>query len=229
MKLTAYLYFLVAAIELYAVYFGQESLQYIAKPLLMPSLIIFYLSGAARPLVRRDALMVAAFVFSCVGDVALMFAHGDEKFFLIGLIGFLVTHLLYIVAFMMVADRSADPVLRHKVWLVVPLATYLGALLAVVFPAVDMPMKVPVAIYSAVIGTMVIFALNRYKRVNDNSFALVFGGALLFMLSDSLIAINKFLCHGTLFMGGMAIMTLYILGQYCIAKGMLWNDKVKLT
>jgi uncharacterized membrane protein YhhN len=226
-KQTAYLYLLIAFLEVYAVSAGNTLLESIAKPLLMPALILFYWSGAARPIVRRDLLVMGAFFFSWIGDVALMFH--EEKFFLIGLIGFLIAHLLYIVSFTMVVDKAADPVLRHKIWLVVPLATYLAALLAVVFPVVDSHMKVPVAIYSSVIGTMAIFALNRYKRVNDNSFALVFGGALLFMFSDSLIAVNKFLCHGTLSMGGVLIMSLYIVGQYLIAKGMLRNDNPDLT
>lgn len=227
MKQTAYLYFLLASIEIYAISVGSEMLESIAKPLLMPALILFYWSGAARPLARRDLFVIGAFIFSWIGDVALMFH--EEKFFLIGLIGFLIAHLLYILAFTMVADTVSDPVLRHKVWLVVPLATYLAALLAIVFPVVDSHMKIPVAIYSLVIGTMAIFALNRYKRVNDSSFALVFGGALLFMFSDSLIAVNKFLCHDTLFMGGILIMSLYMAGQYLIAKGMLRNDNPNLT
>ena len=206
MKLTVYLFFLIGVLEIYAESSGSGTLKYITKPLLMPALILFYLSGVARPVSVRDRLMVAAFAFSWMGDIALMFAGGREQFFLLGLIGFLITHVIYIVSFTMVADRSVSPLLKHKIWVAIPLAAYLAALLAVVFPAVDPPMKVPVAVYSAVIATMAVFALNRYKRVNDSSGALVLGGALLFMFSDSLIAINKFLCHGTLFMGGMLIM-----------------------
>jgi uncharacterized membrane protein YhhN len=216
-------------IEIYAESSGNETLKYIVKPFLMPVLVLLYLSGMTGPVSLRDKLMVAAFTFSWVGDIALMIPGGREQFFLIGLVAFLITHILYIVSFTMVADRSAEPVLKHKIWMVIPLAAYLAALLAVVFPVVDAPMKVPVAVYSTVIGTMAIFALNRYKRVNDSSFALVFGGALLFMFSDSLIAVNKFLCHGTLFMGGILIMALYIAGQYFIAKGMMRNDNVNLT
>jgi hypothetical protein len=44
-------------------------------------------------------------------------------------------------------------------------------------------------------------------------------GALLFMLSDSIIAVNKFLYQGELAFAGVGIMLLYISGQYFIAKG----------
>ena len=51
----------------------------------------------------------------------------------------------------------------------------------------------PVALYGVTIVVMVMTALFRYGRTIPNSFWLVFGGAALFMLSDSILAINKFL------------------------------------
>jgi uncharacterized membrane protein YhhN len=54
-------------------------------------------------------------------------------------------------------------------------------------------MKIPVLIYAAVLTGMVLVALFRFGKTSSSSFALVFGGAILFMISDSLIAINKFL------------------------------------
>jgi hypothetical protein len=41
------------------------------------------------------------------------------------------------------------------------------------------------------------------------------------MFSDSIIALNKFLFDGNLFLSGFWIMILYISGQYLIAKGAL--------
>jgi len=76
-----------------------------------------------------------------------------------------------------------------------------------------------VVVYSTAIATMVLFAINRFHRVNDRSFVLVFIGALMFMFSDSFIAVNKFL-HPIAF-SGVWIMSLYSFGQYLIAKGSL--------
>jgi uncharacterized membrane protein YhhN len=225
LKIAAYLYLLAAVVEVIADLMHYEVVHYIVKPLLMPLLIAFYLLSIRHKVAKLESLMIAAWAFSWIGDIVLMLAGSDKNYFLAGLIAFLITHVLFIFAFTLVNDRSAVPLLKRKIWLIIPLLIYIAALISVVFPAIGMDMKIPVAIYSCVIGLMVISALNRYKRVSDSSFALVFGGALLFMFSDSIIAINKFLFHGTLLMAGVWIMATYIAGQYLIAKGILKNNK----
>lgn len=222
MKIPAYLYILIGALVVSAELTHLEPLRYILKPLLMPALIAFYVLSIGRSLTKIDRLMIAAWIFSWFGDIVLMFT--GINYFLAGLLGFLITHLLYTTAFTMVRDRSVATLLKRKIWLLIPLLVYLAGLMYLIFPAMAADMRPPIVIYSIVIGVMVISALNRYGRVNDSSFALVFGGALIFMLSDSLIAVNKFLCHGSLYMAGVWIMSTYIVGQYLIAKGMLKNE-----
>jgi uncharacterized membrane protein YhhN len=221
MRSAVYLYILAGVAEIAAEFTGSLPLHAIAKPLLMPALIAFYIQFADFKMSRRDRLVVAALVFAWLGDVALMFVSVSKNYFLLGLLAFMITHMLYICAFVLVKHRKKEIILKRKPWLLLPLLAYFIGLLAVVLPAVGPNMKIPVAVYTSVIGAMVIFALCRYGRVSDSSFALVFGGAILFMWSDSLIAISKFLYHGTLCMAGVAIMALYIAGQYLIAKGML--------
>jgi uncharacterized membrane protein YhhN len=168
--------------------------------------------------------MVAAFCFSWIGDVALMFVFKDENLFLVGLVGFLITHILYTIAFINVTDRKAESLLPKKGWVLLPLVIYMVAFLWVLVPAISgnektQPFLIPVLVYSTAIATMVAFSINRFKRVNDKSFALVVSGALLFMFSDSIIAINKFLTSFDT--ASIFIMILYIGGQYLIAKGCL--------
>ena len=222
MKISAYVYIMIGALVVSAELTHDRPLMYILKPLLMPALILFYIQSLGRTLRKIDWLLIAAWAFSWFGDVVLMFS--GINYFLAGLVGFLITHLLYTGAFNMVRDRSVIPLLKRKIWLLIPLVAYLVGLMWVVFPAIGDEMRPPIAIYSIVIGVMVISALNRYGRVNDSSFALVFGGALIFMLSDSLIAVNKFLCHDSLYMAGVWIMSTYMVGQYLIAMGMLKNE-----
>jgi uncharacterized membrane protein YhhN len=224
LKFAGYLYLLIGAIDVFADLTHTGLVQYITKPLLMPVLIAFYISSSVSPLSKADKLMICAWLFSWMGDVALMLPGDNKNYFLIGLVGFLITHILYANAFLIVRDRAVIPVLKTKPWVLIPLVAYLAGLMSLIFPALDTDMRIPVIIYTSVIGLMIVCALNRYKRVSDSSYALVFGGALLFMFSDSLIAVNKFLCHGTLFMAGTGIMTLYITGQYLIARGMLRNE-----
>lgn len=225
MKLKAlYIFLLVAVAEVTAEIIGHEVLRYIFKPLLMITLVGFYYQQVAGQWNRAHKLMVAAFFFSWVGDVSLMLVFKNENLFLAGLVSFLITHLLYTVAFNRVDLRDKEALLPKQIWKVTPLMLYMAVLFYFLIPGISSnektnPLLVPVIVYAVAIANMVAFAVNRYGRVNDDSFKLVFAGALLFMFSDSIIAINKFLHPFPT--ASIFIMALYITGQYLIAQGML--------
>jgi uncharacterized membrane protein YhhN len=226
-NLFAYLYLLIGLIEVYAEFSGNKTMHYIAKPLLMVVLIAYYIKNQKEAALSSfHKMMIAAFAFSWVGDVALMFVGFNENFFLLGLVGFLITHILYTINFSKVTKNNLSGVLTKKWWVLLPLVGYMIGLLYLLVPSIlsnekTQPFLVPVLVYSSAIAVMVVFAINRYQRVNDASFALVFGGALLFMFSDSIIAINKFLYAEQLAYANVFIMILYITAQYLIAKGAL--------
>ncbi len=69
---------------------------------------------------------------------------------------------------------------------------------------------------------MSMMALKRSGRVGDSSFKLVFAGSLLFLLSDSMIAFNKF--HSDIPMAGFLIMLTYIAAQYLIMRGLILEE-----
>lgn len=225
MKLKAlYIFLLVAVAEVTAEIIGHEVLRFIFKPLLMITLVGFYYQQVAGQWNRAHKLMVAAFFFSWVGDVSLMLVFKNENLFLAGLVSFLITHLLYTVAFNRVDLRDKEALLPKQIWKVTPLMLYMAVLFYFLIPGISSnektnPLLVPVIVYAVAIANMVAFAVNRYGRVNDDSFKLVFAGALLFMFSDSIIAINKFLHPFAT--ASIFIMALYITGQYLIAQGML--------
>jgi uncharacterized membrane protein YhhN len=219
MKKFYLVYILIAVLEVGAEATGNDMLRFITKPLLMPALILYFYGVTQNSFNQLHKLLIVAFVFSWFGDVFLMFVRFNELFFLAGLASFLITHVLYVVCFAKVAFKDKAALLPSKFWLLIPLLAYFGILMYSFFPNVPSEMQIPVAIYSATIALMVIFAINRYGRVNDKSFSLVFAGALLFMLSDSLIALNKFLFEGVLSFAGVGIMVLYISGQLLIAEG----------
>lgn len=80
-------------------------------------------------------------------------------------------------------------------------------------------LKVPVFVYTTVLISMNIFALNRFGKVNDKSFQLIMIGAICFALSDSLLALNKFLIP--LPLAGVWILATYAAAQYFITQGVL--------
>jgi len=71
---------------------------------------------------------------------------------------------------------------------------------------------------TALLG-MSAMALNRFKAVNSVSFFLVFTGSVLFVISDSLIAIDKFL--NSIPHDRFWVMSTYISAQLLIMMGIL--------
>lgn len=219
MNILVIAYIIIGALEVFAEATGNSTLRFITKPLLMPILMLFYYQSTKLSFSSFHKKILLALFFSWFGDVFLMFVFKSELFFLAGLGSFLLAHIFYFIAFTAVTDKGTEALLPKKAWILTPLIAYFVLLMASFFSAVPSEMKIPVAVYSATIAAMVAMAVNRYKRVNDKSFSLVMAGALLFMFSDSIIAVNKFLYLGDLPFAGVGIMVLYISGQYFIAKG----------
>jgi uncharacterized membrane protein YhhN len=82
--------------------------------------------------------------------------------------------------------------------------------------------RVPVIVYTIVILGMLGAALNRYGKVNGVSYMLVSLGAFLFVLSDSMLAINLF--YENFDFARILIMGSYVIAQYFIAIGSLRRD-----
>jgi hypothetical protein len=104
----------------------------------------------------------------------------------------------------------------RKIYLLVPVALYGWGILCLLSGGLG-DMKLPVTIYTVVILGMLLAAVSREKKVNRQSFLLVLAGAILFVLSYSMIAINKF--SQPFELARIAIMSSYITAQYLIAIG----------
>ena len=79
-------------------------------------------------------------------------------------------------------------------------------------------MKIPVLIYGAVISIM-LFIAALFIFVKKSGSIFIVAGALLFITSDSLLAINKF--YSPFINASMYIMLTYAFAQYYIVKGVI--------
>jgi uncharacterized membrane protein YhhN len=113
--------------------------------------------------------------------------------------------------------------LKKSPFTATPLLVYFVALIFWILPNVPGEMQPPVVIYSITIALMVLSAMNNFGNVPKKVFLNTFSGSLLFMISDSIIAVNKFVFP--LAFAGVLIMALYISGQYFIAKGFVILSK----
>lgn len=126
-------------------------------------------------------LVAAGLVCSLMGDVLLMLRREQ---FVGGLVAFLVAHLLYIRAFTLDGARVTW-------WIVLPLAAYAAVLLRILLPHAGARLKAPVTAYALVLLAMTWAAAERCAGgLSGGAFAAA--GGVLFVASDSALAINRF-------------------------------------
>lgn len=212
-KFTFVFVILVLAAELISVVFNMSFVEHIAKPLIMVSLMVYYLVRVS----ERNYFFIAALVFCWLGDVLLMFQK-TEIFFIGGLIAFLTGHLLYMISYRQLryADSVEGLLTTQKIRLAFPIVLAGTGLVVVLLPHLG-ALKIPVMIYALVLSVMVIQALFRTGFTSKRSFVLIFSGAVFFMISDSLLAINKFMQPVP--MAALLIMATYMTAQFLIVEG----------
>jgi uncharacterized membrane protein YhhN len=194
---------------------GLTVVNYITKPLVTISLMVFYVSHTQ--LKGKFAKKIFfGLLFGLAGDCFLMLLNQNASFFIFGLLSFLIGHLFYVSAFYL--DFKSNPVIQK---MVSRIALVVFGIFCTSFYLYLRPylgnLKIPVLVYAFVISLMAIMAVNRRGRVNTLSFNLIFCGALAFLVSDSLLAVNKFV--GAFNFSGIAIMATYMLAQYLITMG----------
>jgi len=188
----------------------------IAKALIIPVLFLLYFRLIKGQINGFHRMIMSALVFSWLGDITLQLQEKNDIFFMIGLSCFLLAQVMYLIAFF--STKGENVLFFIKIYLILPVILYGVFLLYILYDGLG-DMKMPVTIYAVVILTMLTSALNREKKVNRQSYILVLIGAILFVLSDSMIAIDKF---GYPFvLSRVAIMTTYITAQYLIVIGCL--------
>lgn len=208
------LFALVSVIHLAAILVAQDILISVTKPLILLVLICYYFTSAT----YRSPAVIAALCFCWLGDVMLMIH--DELFFILGLLAFLAGHVFYIVAYRQFRSTDVKVMLlpTQKIRFSLPFVLAGTGLVVVLYPKLG-TLQLPVLIYATVIIVMVMNALFRYGYTSSASFAMVFIGAILFQLSDSLLAINKF--HSSFTLSGFWVMLSYIAAQFMITEGII--------
>lgn len=206
-------FLLVLAADIIGIQINNEILQYISKPLIIPVLIGYFLSQTGFVASSLKRWIIAALFFSWSGDVLLMFQAKDEIFFLLGLSSFLLAHIFYIIFFHHVRVREG---IKSNPWLLLVVAVYYVALIVWLSPYLG-EMKLPVRIYGIVISFMFMLATHMLFIKNKWAGQWMMTGALLFVMSDSVLASNKF--YQPFELAGVLIMLTYGFAQLFIVEG----------
>lgn len=196
--------------------------EYLFKPLIMISLAGMFFTETTGTSVRTKVLAGWAFLFSLLGDTFLMFAGKNQLFFMAGLGSFLIAQIGYIFLFQhsnkIAGIQSWLYLKQHQGWLFLYFL-YGNLVYFLIFPNLDSILKVAVFIYMVALLGMSAMALNRKGTKPAKSFRFVFIGSLLFVVSDSLIAIDKFLQPVPF--DGLIVMSTYMAAQFLIVKGLI--------
>ena len=181
----------------------RERWVYVFKPLTTILILLLALQAPDDPC-RYKALIVLGLLFSLSGDIFLML---PQDRFIPGLIGFLLAHLSYTAAFAL--PRG----LRFSIWWVLPGITWALVLLWLLRGNLD-SMRIPVFVYALIILTMAGQALERNAATGTSAERWAAIGAVLFVISDSALALNRFRRR---YKGADAV----VLGTYYIAQWLI--------
>ncbi len=129
-------------------------------------------------------LFTIALFFSSLGDFFL--GLNEKKLFIQGLVAFLISHIFYSIAFYSQLKYHSLFIVNHFILNIV-LIIYAIIMTKILIPKLG-NLKIPVIIY---ISTLIIMGIGGINTKFSNPI-LIFG-VILFIISDSLLAIQKFL------------------------------------
>jgi len=200
---------------------GYERFDLFLKPILIPIIgfgVYFY-----RKFPTKNTLL-SSLLFSWIGDVILLFTDLGEIYFILGLLSFLTAHIIYCVLFN--KQRKVRKKQNRSLFIFgsILIALYLIGMVSFLMPFLG-NLEIPVTIYASIISIMLLFAFNGFLVWEKPGNLLIFLGAFFFVVSDSILAINKF--YAPIPKSSFFIMLTYLLAQYLIVIGILKLNKKK--
>ncbi|MGO4891073.1 lysoplasmalogenase [Flavobacterium sp. W21_SRS_FM6] len=206
-RLIPLFYWLLALCYIIAASFYHYPLQAMHKAAPILFLAIMTIKG---PKGRIRLWLTLALIASATGDILLASALHNR--FIFGLIAFAIAHLCYAIGFIPWAQITQRNLLKA-----LPLIGILVIILYVVLPQTAQ-LKLPVIVYMLIISAMALLAI--FAQTHG---LYLLSGAYLFVISDSLIALNKFVI--ALPAEHLLVMSTYYVAQYCLFTGCMKQEK----
>jgi uncharacterized membrane protein YhhN len=219
------LFGLAAGLQLLVEAAGWSRIEFWVKPSLMPLLMAAVWSATRKPFPRPVRLLLLGLFLSWMGDVFLL-PWPEADFFAWGLAAFLLAHLCYISAMFQQPGARKRGLLKKKPGLVFPALLLLSGLLFWLWPGIVAEMRLPVVLYAGIIVAMVLSAIHIHPLVAVPYRHWLVADALLFLLSDALLAAGRFR-ESTFLLpaAGFWVMLTYMAGQAGIAAGLSGSSR----
>lgn len=194
---------------------GRSDIAWYLKPFLLPFLMYWVYSFYSFP---TKKILLLALTFSWIGDCILLFSDKGEMYFIVGLVAFLLSHLVYIGVF----NKQIKTLIytnKFVFWSGIGvILLYLMSIISILIADLG-DLKIPVIGYAITISVMLLYAFKGSLHWSKPSNFYILFGAILFVSSDSILAINKF--HTDIPLASFWIMVTYLSAQFCITLGIL--------
>lgn len=216
-KIVLLVFMVVSLLDITGILFKIPILIQLFKPFILLSLMALYAVSVS----ERNKTYILALLFSFMGDFFLIFE--GELYFIVGLVSFLIAHLFFIkIVFGRLQKSTISKIL-------VSIFPFLTLFLFLIFFLKDTlnELLIPVIIYGFTISIFGVVAMLDYVNTKTTQSFLMFVGALIFISSDSILAINKF--YNTTQIFGVLIMITYIVAQYLIYRSMVAGQRLKIN
>ncbi|CAN5805127.1 hypothetical protein BH10BAC2_BH10BAC2_19180 [soil metagenome] len=217
----AVIFWLFLVVDCMLILSGYHDFRIYTKTLLVPILLISIYTTSLETKHRRSKVLAnLAFFFCFLGDFFLL-NYSDNTYFILGLSSFLLAHIFFIIFFFRL-KKFTD---KYRLFLFASgifIFGYVGFLLFLIWSGVTRQnIQIPVTVYAIVLGIMLLTAIHTInnksiKRLARNYFI---PGALLFVLSDSMLALNKFAI--TFEYGDIIVMITYAAAIFMLAMGVV--------
>ncbi|MDF0714965.1 lysoplasmalogenase [Muricauda sp. 334s03] len=186
-------------------FFGHRTVYMVFKPLTTILVISLLFIIPQKQHTKFKSIMISALLFCLMGDILLLFS----AYFVFGLAAFLVAHILFVIGFIQLKGFNGS-------WAAFIILYGIGtALFFWLRPGLGQFM-IPVAAYVVVICFMAWQGIGLFLKEKRTEFLWIAIAVLLFMFSDTMIAISKF-------KSDFDYSSIIILGTYWLSIGLIAN------
>lgn len=224
-KFFNWLFFTMLTLHCIFIYLEMSGLRTLTKLFLLPMLITYLALIQIKENQPASILAFAGLLFAFFGDYLLSLI--GEQFFLAGMLAFMITHICNSTYFIRLRKDSNNQKAKKYVW---GMGILLSILIIFVYQLLQSelgPFKLPIQIYMCIIGLMALFAASTMLDKNFSLIAIKYfiPGAGLFVLSDAILALNKFHLHQSFW--DIPIMVTYAFAQYFLVMGFRSAQQIK--
>jgi len=216
-------FILISVFHVFTIALQKEKLRQISKCLVIPFLLAVYIAGAG----NKFLFPIPALILGWIGDVMLLKIE-KKGHFILGLVSFLLGHILYIFTFIYIiglfgtGGLSGGKAVYFNIPAMVIFVPPVVVLTLVVFRLIKptKEMSIPVILYMTVLVAMNLVGFQVFLSNPGAAGLLILSGCFNFIVSDTILAYYTF--RKLKLLGAVLIMVYYILAQAEIIMGLIF-------